>query len=64
MLSTSIGKEGVIQNAKDGINATLKSIGKRYDAMELTIEATMARYKSNLTIWISWSLNSMVRPLI
>lgn len=45
MLSTSIGKEGVIQNAKDGINATLKSIGKRYDAMELTIEATMARYK-------------------
>ncbi|HCR1927702.1 TPA: flagellar filament capping protein FliD [Enterobacter roggenkampii] len=45
MLSTSIGKEGVIQKAKDGINATLKSIGKRYDAMELTIEATMARYK-------------------
>lgn len=45
MLNTSIGKEGVIQNAKDGINATLKSIGKRYDAMELTIEATMARYK-------------------
>ena len=45
MLSTSVGKEGVIQNAKDGINATLKSIGKRYDAMELTIEATMARYK-------------------
>lgn len=45
MLSTSVGKEGVIQSAKDGINATLKSIGKRYDAMELTIEATMARYK-------------------
>lgn len=45
MLSTSAGKEGVIQNAKDGINSTLKSIGKRYDAMELTIEATMARYK-------------------
>lgn len=45
MLSTSVGKEGVIQNAKDGINATLKSIGKRYDAMELSIEATMARYK-------------------
>lgn len=45
MLSTSVGKEGVIQNAKAGINATLKSIGKRYEAMELTIEATMARYK-------------------
>lgn len=45
MLSTSVGKEGVIQNAKDGINVTLKSIGKRYEAMELTIDATMARYK-------------------
>lgn len=45
MLSTSAGKEGVIQNAKDGINATLKTIGKRYEAMELSIEATMARYK-------------------
>lgn len=45
MLSTSVGKEGVIQNAKDGINETLKTIGKRYEAMELSIEATMARYK-------------------
>ena len=45
MLSTSIGKEGVIQNAKNGIDATLKTIGKRYEAMELSIEATMARYK-------------------
>jgi flagellar hook-associated protein 2 len=49
MLSTSVGKEGVIQNAKDGINATLKTIGKRYDAMELSIEATMARYKKQFS---------------
>ncbi|MNC41870.1 Flagellar hook-associated protein 2 [compost metagenome] len=49
MLSTSTGKEGVIQNAKDGINTTLKSIGKRYDAMELSIEATMARYKKQFS---------------
>jgi len=49
MLSTSVGKEGVIQNAKDGINATLKSIGKRYEAMELTIDATMARYKKQFS---------------
>lgn len=49
MLSTSTGKEGVIQNAKDGINTTLKSISKRYDAMEATIEATMARYKTQFT---------------
>ncbi len=49
ILSTSVGKEGVIQNAKDGINATLKTIGKRYDAMELSIEATMARYKKQFS---------------
>lgn len=49
MLSTSVGKEGVIQNAKDGINATLKTIGQRYDAMELSIEATMARYKKQFS---------------
>lgn len=49
MLSTSVGKEGVIQNAKDGINASLKTIAKRYDAMELSIEATMARYKKQFS---------------
>lgn len=49
MLSTTTGKEGVIQNAKDGINTTLKSISKRYEAMEATIEATMARYKAQFT---------------
>lgn len=49
MLSTSVGKEGVIQNAKDGINATLKTIGKRYEAMELSIDATMARYKKQFS---------------
>lgn len=56
MLSTSVGKEGIIQNAKDGINATLKTIGQRYDAMEMSIEATMARYKkqfSNLDSLVS-----------
>lgn len=49
MLSTSIGKAGVIQNAKDGINKTLKSLGERYDSMEASIEATMARYKAQFT---------------
>ena len=49
MLSTSAGKTGVIQNAKDGINKTLKSLSERYDAMEATIDATMARYKTQFT---------------
>jgi flagellar hook-associated protein 2 len=49
MLSTSAGKTGVIQNAKDGINKTLKSLGERYDAMEASIDATMARYKAQFT---------------
>ena len=49
MLSTSVGKEGVIQNAKDGINKTLKTLGERYDSMEASIDATMARYKAQFT---------------
>ncbi|WP_395300409.1 flagellar filament capping protein FliD [Enterobacter sp. ECC-175] len=49
MLSTSVGNAGVIQNAKDGINKTLKSLGERYDAMEAQIDATMARYKAQFT---------------
>lgn len=49
MLSTSTGKAGVIQNAKDGINKTLKSLSERYDSMEASIDATMARYKTQFT---------------
>lgn len=49
MLSTSSGKEGIIKNAQDGINATLKDLDKRYTAMEASIEVTMARYKSQFT---------------
>ncbi|MDV5241829.1 flagellar filament capping protein FliD [Leclercia adecarboxylata] len=49
MLSTSVGKPGIIQNAKDGINATLKSLDKRYLQMEASIEATMARYQAQFT---------------
>ncbi|WP_024550593.1 flagellar filament capping protein FliD [Siccibacter turicensis] len=49
MLSTSAGKTGVIQNAKDGINKTLKTLSQRYDAMEASIDATMARYKTQFT---------------
>ena len=49
MLSTSTGSAGVIQNAKDGINKTLKILGERYDSMEASIDATMARYKAQFT---------------
>ncbi len=49
MLSTSTGSAGVIQNAKDGINKTLKTLGERYDSMEVSIDATMARYKAQFT---------------
>lgn len=49
MLSTSVGKEGIIKNAQDGINATLKTLTKRYEAMEASIETTMARYKAQFT---------------
>ncbi|MBM3073183.1 flagellar filament capping protein FliD [Enterobacter sp. RHBSTW-00994] len=49
MLSTTAGKEGIIKNATDGINTTLKTLDQRYDAMEASIEATMARYKTQFT---------------
>ncbi|WP_436876673.1 flagellar filament capping protein FliD [Siccibacter turicensis] len=49
MLSTATGKTGLIQNAKDGINKTLKTLGQRYDSMEASIDATMARYKAQFT---------------
>ncbi|XTZ39940.1 flagellar filament capping protein FliD [Salmonella enterica] len=49
MLSTTSGKEGIIKNATDGINSTLDTLADRYSAMEATIEATMARYKTQFT---------------
>ncbi|ASQ18580.1 flagellar filament capping protein FliD [Enterobacter cloacae] len=58
MLSTTAGKEGIIKNATDGINTTLKTLSKRYDAMEASIEATMARYKAQFT-----SLDTLVSKL-
>lgn len=58
MLSTSTGSEGVIQNAQDGINATIKTLDKRYTAMQATIEATMARYKAQFT-----ALDSLVTKM-
>lgn len=58
MLSTATGSTGVIQNAQDGINKTIKTLDQRYTDMEATIEATMARYKSQFT-----ALDTMVSKL-
>ena len=58
MLSTATGKTGVIQNAQDGINKTIKTLDQRYTDMEATIEATMARYKAQFT-----ALDTMVSKL-
>lgn len=58
MLSTSTGSEGVIQNAQDGINETIKTLDKRYTAMQATIEATMARYKAQFN-----ALDSLVTKM-
>ena len=49
MLNTSSTGGGVIKNAQDGINTTMKSLDKRYDAMSNSIDATMARYKAQFT---------------
>ncbi|MFW0765572.1 flagellar filament capping protein FliD [Trabulsiella odontotermitis] len=58
MLSTTTGKEGIVQNAKDGINSTLKTLDKRYDDMQASIDATMARYKTQFT-----NLSTLVNKL-
>lgn len=58
MLSTTSGSSGVIQNAKDGINSTLKTLSDNYDKMSASIDATMARYKTQFT-----SLNTLVSSL-
>lgn len=58
MLSTSAGSTGVIQNAQDGINATIKTLDKRYTATQAAIEVTMARYKAQFT-----ALDSLVTKM-
>lgn len=58
MLSTTTGKEGIIKNATDGINNTLKDLSTRYDAMQASIDATMARYKTQFT-----NLSTLVNSL-
>lgn len=49
MLSTTTGKEGIIQIAKNGVQSTISDLSDRYDRMEATIESTMARYKTQFT---------------
>lgn len=58
MLSTTVGKEGIIKNAEDGINTTLKTLSNRYDQMSDSIDATMARYKTQFT-----NLSTLVNSL-
>lgn len=58
MLNTSSINAGVIKNAEDGIQSTIKSLDKRYSAMSDNIDATMARYKAQFT-----SLDILVNKL-
>ncbi len=58
MLDTSTSSSGVIKNATDGINTTLKTLSQRYDQMSDTIDSTMARYKAQFT-----SLDTLISQL-
>jgi len=49
MLSTTVGKEGIIKTASDGFSHQIDELADRYDRMQATIETTMARYKSQFT---------------
>lgn len=58
MLSTTSGKEGIIQIAKNGVQSTIDDLADRYERMESTIESTMARYKTQFTT-LSQLINSL-----
>ncbi|MHB0774129.1 flagellar filament capping protein FliD [Halomonas sp. WWR20] len=45
-LETMLGDKGLIKNATDGIDATLERLGDRYTRMGETIDATVARYRT------------------
>lgn len=49
MLSTTTGKEGIIKTATDGFNTQIDELADQYTKMQATIEATMARYKTQFT---------------
>ncbi|MDU4941090.1 MAG: flagellar filament capping protein FliD [Mixta calida] len=58
MLKDILGSDGAIQNAEDGINASLKRLTEQYDRVNSQIEATMARYKAQFT-----SLSTLVSSM-
>ncbi|GAB2798034.1 flagellar filament capping protein FliD [Halomonas shantousis] len=45
-LEAILGDKGLIQNATDGINTTLKRLDERYDRVEQSIDTTIARYQT------------------
>jgi len=46
MVGGMTGYKGILTNAKDGIDATLRSLQDQYDASSARIDATMATYRS------------------
>ena len=49
LISGFIGAEGTLSTATEGINTTLASLGKQYDATSERIDARVARYKAQFT---------------
>nr|WP_318381225.1 flagellar filament capping protein FliD [uncultured Enterobacter sp.] len=58
LLDDILGTDGTLQNATDGINATLKRLSDKYDSVNTQITATMARYKAQFT-----SLSTLISSL-
>ncbi|VEA76514.1 flagellar hook associated protein 2 [Salmonella enterica subsp. arizonae] len=44
-----LADDGIIDNAQDNINATLKSLTKQYLSVSNSIDETVARYKAQFT---------------
>ena len=49
LVETFTGSDGKLSNATAGVNATLKTLGTRYAATEVSVEAKVARYRAQFT---------------
>lgn len=58
-LDKMLASDGQVQNANNGLNATIKQLQKKYDIVNDQITATMARYKTQFT-----SLSKLVSSMM
>lgn len=58
VVSAMLGSDGLIGNATDGLNQSIKQLDQQCDSMQQQIDATMARYRSQFS-----QLDSMIAQM-